>query len=217
MAQFGFYGCWEDSLQLLKMLIDLKRFTFVLDKWYSSPQPFQFTSLSDEVLSEVATARRLYVWSEVYSLYPAQFLWTTDREVGRIDPENGGPALDLFLPTTYEHDGKHGISLGWFAYQSKYYSPIDGEAYKPPEALKETFKELKSMLQKKMTRRFLPLSNLYDDKRLPACQTLWVGVYGAAKLEAGDADLWISGEYKTNKDLFRLKKGAEQYSAKMQQ
>jgi len=195
MADFYFYGTWEDSWTYLETLARLERFTFVVDMWYTKPIPFQFRTLTDEIKSTVYKQRRVYLWSDEYSRFPPDFGEPTSNGLMMIDPIGGGPALDLSLPACFEREGKLSVGLGWFGYQLQYKNPETGEWYKPPEALKRAYKEIRALLRKNMVKRFARSRSITDRGIKPRIETLWVGPNAAALLEVGKADILVGCEW----------------------
>lgn len=55
MAEFFYYGVWEDSWNLVEELCRLRRFTFVHDEWYSDRVPVTFSALTPEVQELLAS------------------------------------------------------------------------------------------------------------------------------------------------------------------
>jgi len=117
MADFFFYGTWEDSRTYLETLVHLERFTFVVDMWYTEPVALQFTTVTDDVESTVHKRRRLYLWSDECSQFPPNFGEPTPNELMMISLSGSGPALDLKLPACFELKGKLSVGIGWLGYQ----------------------------------------------------------------------------------------------------
>ena len=64
MAEFDFYGTWLDMQAILKKLVLMENFDFVIDKWYLEPRPTEFVNLTEENLLLVKKHRSFYLWSE---------------------------------------------------------------------------------------------------------------------------------------------------------
>jgi hypothetical protein len=195
MADFFFYGTWEDSWMYLETLVHLERFTFAIDMWYAEPAPFQFETMTDEVENIVRKRRRLYLWSSEYSRFPFVFSAPTSNGLMMIDPTVSGPVLDLSLPDCFDVEGRLSIGLGSLGYQPQYENPETGELYKPPEALKQAYKEIRALLQKGMVKRFARSRSITEFGIKPAVESLWVGANAVTLLETGTADILVGCEW----------------------
>lgn len=194
MADFYFYGTWEDSWRYMEILACMRRFTFVVDMWYTEPIPVQFETLTDEVKDIVYKQRGLYLWSKEFSRFPPIFGKPTSSGLMRIHLSESGPALDLVLPACFEYEGRLSVGLGWFGYQPQYQNPETGEWYKPPEALKRTYQEIRTLLRKNMVKRFVRSRIITGHGIRPTIDTLWLGRDAAALLETGKADILVGDE-----------------------
>ena len=97
MAEFDFYGTWEDSYVQLDRLAHLSRFILVVDMDYEEPVVLQSRILSEDFMAVVKQRPHLYLYSDEYSRFPAGF-HTSGRGFMWIDPHISGPALLLDLP-----------------------------------------------------------------------------------------------------------------------
>jgi len=195
MADFYFYGTWEDSWTYLETLIHLERFTFVVDMWYTEPVPLQFRTVTADVESIVRKRPRLYLWSDEYSQFPPVFGNPTSHGLMMIHLSEGGPALDLALPACFELKGKLSVGIGSLGYQPQYQNPETGEWYKPPETLKRAYREMRALLQKSLVRRYAWSRSITGRGIRPEIKTYWVGPNAAALLEAGEADIMVGCEW----------------------
>lgn len=207
MAQFDFYGTWEDSLTFLETLVRLDRFTFVVDMWYTEPVPFQFKTLTDEVVAVVRKRTRVYLWADEYSRFPPYFGEPTD-ELWMINPTHGGPALDLSLPACFEREGKLCLASGNLFYQPQYCNPETGEWYKPPEALKRAYYEVRALLRKGMVKRYVRSRTVVNGAIKPTIEPLWIGPNAMALLEKSEAGILIDG-WQTGTDLRKIRSELE--------
>jgi len=207
MAQSSFYGTWEDSWAYLEKLIRLDRFTLIVDMWYIKREPFQFKTLTEDIKRVLQKRPHIYLWSDEYSRFPPDFGEPTSNGLMMINSTRGGPALDLTLPHCFEREGKLCLALGGFTYQPLCQNPETGEWYKPPEALKQAYKEVQALLRKGMVKRYMR-SRTATSKGIikPIIMPLWIGLDAIKLLEAHTA--WIlfgNDDWKTGADLAKAR------------
>jgi hypothetical protein len=206
MGQFNFYGTWNDSLAYLELLVRMEQFTFVIDMWYTQPVPLQFMTLTNEVKAAVRKRPRVYLWCDRYSQFPPGFREPTPNGLMMIDPTKSGPALDLGLPVRFERNGQLGVGLGDLFYQPIYYEPRTREPYAPPEALKQTYNEVRTLLRKNMMKRYIR-SQMITSKNITktTIETLWIGSDAMALLESGAVKILVNGELRSGAELSKTR------------
>lgn len=214
MAEFCFYGTWKDSLGWLEMLCEMRRFTFVESGWYTAPVPRQFTTIDDGCPEWLHKPAVLFLWSDSYSRFPPAFTDPNSDGQMRIDSDKGGPALNLWLPACFEYKGRLveyrgrlSVGLGSLGYQPEYENPETGEWYKPPEALKQAYEELRALLRKSMVKRFAWGRRFTGRDFKPIIETYWLGRHAAQLLDEGKAEILLGHEsvWKTGADLYKRK------------
>jgi hypothetical protein len=154
MAEFSFYGTWDDSRTYLERLAQLQQFTFVINKAYAEPTPMEFTAITDETWAWVQRHPFLLLWSAEYSRFPPIF----DRPVRgfmRISVFRSGPAIEVSLPRPLEQDGQLRIHAGDIMYQARYQDPDSRGWYDSPKTIRSTFNVTRSLLRKFLVRRYV--------------------------------------------------------------
>jgi hypothetical protein len=200
MAQFDFHGSWEDSRSYLERLVRLQRFTFVVNKAYTSPVPYQFSTVTDETWAIVQQRPNLYLRSEEYSRFAPSF-GAPVRGSMRISQVHSGPALELSLPYCSDRSGNCCLGLGILMYQPLYQDPETGEWFKPPESLKRAFGQVRTLLRQDMAKRYLRVQTVRNGIIRPEAMILWIGCDAMAALEAGTAQLCLGRELVPLADL----------------
>jgi hypothetical protein len=201
MAEFDFYGTWEDSSLYLEKVVTLGRFTLVVDMPYEQPVVFQSKVLSEDLMTLLQQRPHLYLWSDEYSRFPAGFL--PGRHYVTIDPHISGPALQLSLPICFPAEVNVRLGEGVLSYLPLYENPETGELYKPPEALKQAYNDVRRLLQKTMARCFVRCRVVSAGVIKPIVVPLWIGPNAMDLLEAGKAEIRVAGEWRMGKDLSR--------------
>jgi hypothetical protein len=211
MAQFDFYGSWEDSRTYLEKLIHQQRFTFVIDMWYTERVPFLFKTLTEDTENVLQKHSRVYLWSDDYSRFPPGFGEPNSTGQMMIRPTEGGPALDLTFPHCFRHNEKFQLGSGMLFYQPTYHNPETGEWYKPPEALKQAYKEVQALLRKAMVKRYICSQTVTTEGIIkPIIMPLWIGSDAIKLLEAGMVEILFGrDDWKTGKDLAKTRSELE--------
>ncbi len=207
MAEFCFFGTWEDSLAWLEMLCQMRRFTFVDDGWYTTPVSRQFTSVPGGPPEWLRKPATLFLWADSYSRFPPVFTKLKSDDLMRIDLVRGGPAMRLGLPACFEREGRPSVGRGYLEYQSEYQNLETGEWYKPPEALKQAYSELRTLLRRSMVKRFAWQHTMTKLGLRPMIETYWLGRHAAELLDEGKADILVGHEsvWKTGAELYKRK------------
>jgi hypothetical protein len=204
MAEFTFYGSWEDSIAILDRLIQLNQFTFIVNKRYSEPVPLTFNNLNADQNSDLEAIHNLFLYSERYSLYPPYFVQVKADKTWFIDPPPSGPALDLGLPKLrYESTIENTVlGRGILIYQSKYWHPETLEYYSPPQALKDAFKLVKKIITQNCEKRYISFRYFGEGQEKHQILTLFIGKFGMELIRRGNAciNMGING-YITDSDL----------------
>lgn len=197
MAESTFYCSWEDTLAILEALVNLKRFTFIVDLPDEEPELYQFEELSAKTLEILNKHTTVYLWSKDFSQFPP---------ITPIFPIRSGPALELFLGKEKEKDGLLRLGYGSLHYQSYYQNPDTNEIYRPPEKLKQAYKGVQSLMHKFMEKRY-KLLWVADEKSLKqVVDTYWIGKHGIQLLEREEAIIGYGSEFwVTAKDLKKKK------------
>jgi len=193
MAQFDFYGSWEDTLAILNALIALKKYSFLIDERYElEAPPFWFDHLDDISLKELEGWHYVLLWSRDYSMFPPYFhIYPAIPQVKNVSIEKSGPALELTLVKNGTLKGQAIVGYGWLMHPSCFYYPDTGEPYKTPEALKQAYREVRRIIMSCCERRYLPAFQVTPRGFKSYVKTYWIGKRGLAALEAGEIFLCL--------------------------
>ncbi len=210
MAEFTFYGVWEDSIAILDQLIQSCRFTFIIDKPYEEPKEYTFTSLNENVECVLFKTPIMYLKSDQYSIFPPYFSKSTTN-LWRIFPLRSGPFLNLDLPQIQRTIDKIILGKGWLIYQSKYWHPETLEYYSPPEALRDAFNFVKKIIIQNCVKRYIPFQYFTTQgAEKYQVRTLYIGRFGIELVREEGFYINIGGEgLLTYDDLFNRRVDVE--------
>src|SRR4051794_37479700 len=108
MAQFDFFGTFNDNWALLSRVIEAVRPVLIPDKWYRESNPAIYTDLNDELKSELQKKRRVFVFPSDAQIFPEHGMklhpsgpmpgWHT------VQHNELGDSVDLTLPACFDRD-----------------------------------------------------------------------------------------------------------------
>ena len=208
MAEFQFYGTWNDARSCLEAITALGPFTFVLDKWYAEPIPKQFTVLDENSIEAVRKDPGVYVLSAHYTRFPVRFGRPTPTGLMRIWSTESGVSLHLSLPTEHDHQGRLRVGMGLLSYQAEYHDPVTGQRYMASEELKRVYAHIRSVLRRQMVKRYVASTIVQKGCFIPTVERLWIGRSAIALLDAGQADILVNGEFRQGSDLRKTRADA---------
>ena len=201
VAEFQFYGTWNDARSCLEAITALGPFTFVLDKWYAEPIPKQFTVLDENSIEAVRKDPGVYVLSAHYTRFPVRFGRPTPTGLMRIWSTESGVSLHLSLPVEHNHQGRLRVGMGLLSYQAEYHDPVTGQRYMASEELKRAYAYLRSVLCRQLMKRYVESTVVRNGRFIPIVETLWIGRSAIALLDAGQAEILVNGEFRHGSDL----------------
>lgn len=194
MSEFRFYGGWPDALEIVDYLVHLGRFTFVLDRWYSKPQPQVLDRLTSDLEPILRQRKHVFLWSKVYSPFRIDFSDPGAQGLSMIDPVRSGPMLDLNLPDCFVRDETMFLGTGNLSHQARYQDLTTGELYGPPAALIQDYRQIRASICKNMVRRFVAHEAPTPYGWKWKAESIWITKRGVSLLEAGQAMLWTLGQ-----------------------
>lgn len=159
MAEFNFYGCWQDSLEILTKLALGEKFRFFVDKHYDQPEAKWLNILEDGFMDGLESPAAFGLWSSDYSIFPLTFESYAyhGKTYYEIKHSYSGPILRLLLPANnINNSGGVQIGHGWASYPSVFYHPRTHEPYPPPETLSSAFAEIKKTIKAYSEKRHIP-------------------------------------------------------------
>lgn len=185
MAQFDFFGTWEDSWRLLQEIIKFNDVTFVPDLIYDSPEPIFINTINEEAKEYIKIKRHLYIWGKLFSKYPPLLL---RRESGPkegtyyVQVDYSGPSLELILPACFEENGLINLNTGMVTYSKEYLNPESGNWENPSKELKDVYKNICTLLKKSILIRY-DLKTSYQ----------WIGKNAVKLLQENKAQIIAKG------------------------
>lgn len=156
MAQFDFIGTWDDSWQIVEALLELEGLTLIHDRNYAEPSPWNLTELTTDTQHLLRERRRLFIWSDGFSLHPPV--------MNRIDPADGpsfysinqmrgGPFLELDLPPCFFEAERLNLAAGSLSYMKSHFNPERNDWDAPSPALIDGYKSLIRLLKSRVVKR----------------------------------------------------------------
>ena len=156
MAQFDFYGSWEDSWQVVESILLNKKIKVLPDMWYVEPVPKYFTKLNEELKQLLLKKRRLFLAHNEVSIYQPLFKQCkTGVMTGKysIFSDWGGPFLDLTLPGFFDIEGVIQLGPGTLTYPKFVQHPKTLQIEQTGPEIKEAYKEICGVIKKVMIRQ----------------------------------------------------------------
>lgn len=135
----------------------------------------------------------IYLFSDAFSLFPPYL--KSPNQLTLIDERKSGPALTLDLPPAYECEEKICLGAGNLRYMSFYQNPDTDELYKTPETLKETFKEIRKLIQHKSERYYARARLLRSKGWVDTIETFWIAPHAVQLLRNGQTQIRINGVF----------------------
>lgn len=200
MAEFEFYGTFEDSWTQLERLVAANRFTFLIDMAYKERKPFEFKELTEEIKQILIRHPKVFLWSDVYSRFPPFFTQSNDG-IFSIYPLKGGPSLELSFPRSFEHETKTRLVAGYLMHQTSYANAEIGGNYIVPEELRHAYAVVKQILQRNLVKRYAQVHIFRNGLPRDEVDICWIGQNALALLDAGTAEIQIAGQWRKSTDL----------------
>lgn len=126
MAEFSFLGTWADSQTILRSIFAQEDIRFLPDRWYSSDVPDVFTELNETLLGILHDRRHGFICCERFTRFPMTLVQhTSGQRAGeyRINPNGGGPCLELTLPAAFEDSGVLCLNTGCLSHSRQFLNP----------------------------------------------------------------------------------------------
>lgn len=175
MAEFDFFGTWNDTINLLKIIYETKNAKVVAKKAYRSPKEkvIDFNNKTD-----IELIRKNYSVIIFPELIPTQdicFSYITSRKNYVIDLFRSGPIIDVGLADKFGEEGDYRLGMGHIQIPPYFIDPKSNKQYSPPNELKNYYLLIKRKFQKILIRKFFKyekfVNNEFQQKILP----IWLG------------------------------------------
>lgn len=182
VAQFGFFGTWDDSWNLLSLLERRGDVSFILDVWRSSPEIQVFSIVSHRFRGMLRDHPRLFVLPRIYLDAPGRAtLQNSGEKSGQyFMRETGGPFLSLTLPACYEESDCICLNTGRLSYPVKYFDYCTDDGLPAPDALKLTYRDIVKSFKKALLKHKVN-------------STVWIGHHALKLLKEGRARIVALG------------------------
>jgi len=210
MAEFNFYGSWQDTITILEQLLNTKLFRIIADIAYNEPIVYEINSLSIDAQSVLKQNHHIFLESNSYSRYPIKFSEPNKGGYIGILQLRSGPLINMMLPDEYTSNNKWRVGRGRIAFPPYFVIPNTYDSYKPPQELKDIFALSKKIIQKNMVKQYWRWSKVgMSGIANPSIETLWIGKDAINLLETKGyfikwgQDVWITASdlYKKRDDL----------------
>jgi hypothetical protein len=177
MAQFDFYGTWDDSWGIVAAILENKEYSLVPDLLYDKPEPVFVTKFNDIAKELLLQKRNAFLWSPKFSVFPPFMKRIEGGEAAGkfyVGLSVGGPYLRLFLPPSYEEGSVINLVLGSLHCPKWTTKPGTYIAIKPSPELRAGFKEVTAIIKRQ----------LVQSKARPV---IWIGQEASRLVEEGRA------------------------------
>ena len=177
MAQFDFFGTWNDWWGILGHILATKVYSLIPDLKYDKPEPLFVTKVDDSVKTMILDRRNGFIWSPIFSRFPLSMeLIKEGQNAGKyfVSPTRGGPCLRLVLPPCYEEDRIIHLGRGMLSCPKWTITPFTKVPEKPSAELRLGFKEVKEIIKN----RIVYLKDPFK---------IWIGQHGKELVEEGRA------------------------------
>lgn len=163
MAEFQFYGTWDDTWRVLKRILAREGTAFVADLAYHFPRPVWIRHLTSQAKEILHRRRRVYVFGEDFSLRPPCLVQPmTGSVAGKhfVYLAGGGQGLELALPNCQLDEGVWQLDAGRLTYPHEFWDAERGRWEKPTTALKAAFTDVKARMRTELEQH-LPIRDLW--------------------------------------------------------
>lgn len=187
MAQFDFYGDWEDSIVILKELFHLNGLTLILNKYYQEPNPIILKQLDDDVLLLLKNKPRMLIWSDLFSIFPPQFFKFKDGDM-MIQINESGPGFELELCRSSEKSDKLRLIPGMLFRPPQFYHPVSKTPYKLSDDILIEYSKIKQTICHSLEKRYFASQKItINGKITPIAEPIWIGKHGLTLIESDTA------------------------------
>ena len=205
MAEFDFYGTWNDDWRILGQVAAGTGARLIPDKWYETKQPEIYTELTEELKRDLMKKRGVFVCPSDAPLYPDCGLVQQTEGIMRgrysVRHRELGDSLDLTLPSCFEKDGMLRLGNGSLFLAPQYYHHVTSSWERPAESLKVFYQEVRRILKRNLLQIQTPESlrdryrevqrilkrNLPQMREQTPPSKIWIGADAKRLLDAGEA------------------------------
>lgn len=179
MAQFDFFGTWEDSWEILEKVIMTFNCKLIPDLWYSSEIINMYEAVTEDLKLHLVKRRHLFILKQIDEVSMNGFL--KNRAIHsngqyRIDPEIFGETIELTLPACYKNNNITMLGLGMLTYCREYYNFTKNSWEKPTNELKTFYADLRKVIRRCIISKKYPKGKI------------WIGRDAFRKVSEGKAD-----------------------------
>jgi hypothetical protein len=183
MSQFDYFGTWEDSWEILDIILNNEDVELIPDMWYETSIPLKFKQVDENLKNILRKKRRLFILGKYFSIYPPCLKKKEDGPmIGKYNlyANYGGPSLDLSLPVCFEKDNIINFGSGILSYPKEFLNPHTGIWENSTQNLKDAYKRICSLLKKHLIRHKIN-------------SNIWIGNNALTLLKAGKAQIYDKG------------------------
>ena len=120
MSDFEFFGTWEDGLEVIDLVINLRKYKLIANIPYKDNRVVEINSVNEIQSIFGKTIRSIYLWSDAYSKFPVKLSTPNKNNNCMIEQLELGPLLRIHIPQEYQHDKYFVVGRGDL-YHDPYY------------------------------------------------------------------------------------------------
>jgi hypothetical protein len=210
MSEFKYYGSWDDSWEIISLILQLKQFVIFGDIAYKTKKTQEIQSREEMDKYLLESTRSVFISSDLFTKYPVIFHGPNKNGDYSVNQLVSGPFLELTLSCQTQLDGKICFYAGSFFFQPYIIDPASNTQIKASDELRTSFSVIKKNISKSLIRKFwkpykYSIEEKYQDKVMP----VWIGRNALEMLSTGNYYLRVG-----NKNLLEftdLKNHKEDY------
>lgn len=158
MKQFDFLATWDDSLAMLRSVLQLPGVVLIPDRNYDTVDPIIISQGSHHFDSEFKTPCPVFIWSDVLSEFPpktSRILEGPAKNKFWICPSDLQPLIDCIFYTEATSNGRRRLSPGTLSMASRWLMKDSGSFEKPNHMAVQLFNDVRKQLTLHLRRIFL--------------------------------------------------------------
>lgn len=182
MPDFSYYATFDESIALLRSLVDQCGVRIIPDPGvFSEPVAPSFNSVTEQMIEQLRKKRALFLAGS-FTLYdPVMHRRSSGTAIGTyyLSLDEGGPLIQMTIATVNDVQGPTLIS-GSVSYQKFYKDPNTGVSPPASAEVRESFKSIVSTMKKNLVAHQLSMK-------------IWIGPAALQLLRAGMAEIVDKG------------------------
>jgi hypothetical protein len=153
MPDFSYYGTFDESITILRDLVEQCRVTLIPDLG-AFPEPLapSYDAVTDEVFKQLRRRRVLFLAGSFTRHPPKMRRLEAGPNAGSyyISIPEGGPLIQMTLATVNIVDGQPTLISGMVSQQKLYVDPVTGLSEPASPEVRQAFKEIVRTMKKRL-------------------------------------------------------------------